>query len=153
VTATVRRAARSDRDALARLRRAWVEENAGAEVVDPGYEPAFAQWFEREHDQRVTWLALADDEPVGMLNVLVFTRMPRPGRLVSQWAYLANFFVLARHRGQGIGARLLATCVEHADTHDFVRVVLSPSERSVPLYRRAGFVAADDLMIRRSAAL
>jgi hypothetical protein len=28
-----------------------------------------------------------------------------------------------------------------------VRVVLSPSERSIPLYRRAGFRAADELLV------
>jgi len=78
--------------------------------------------------------------------------MPRPGRPTSRWGYLANFFVLAGHRGAGIGARLLATCVEYADAEGFVRIVLSPSERSRTLYRRAGFASADDLMVRHPAS-
>lgn len=149
----IRRVGTNDVGALAALRRAWVEEQAGGDVDDPGYEVAFAEWFDREHDQRVTWVALGGGDAIGMLNMLVFTRMPRPGRPVSQWGYLANFFVRAEHRGEGVGGRLLAACVEHADAHDYVRIVLSPSERSIPLYRRAGFSPADDLMIRRSAAL
>jgi GNAT superfamily N-acetyltransferase len=142
-----------DLHALAGLRRAWAEEQASAEVEAPGFEAGFeaefAAWFEREHDQRVTWLALSADRPVGMLNLLVFTRMPRPGRPTSRWGYLANFFVLAGHRGAGIGGRLLETCVEYADGEGFVRIVLSPSERSRTLYRRSGFASADDLMVRR----
>lgn len=149
---TIRLAGRDDVGILASLRREWVEENAGA-VDAPGFEAAFAEWFEREHDQRTTWLAYSGHDPVGMLNVLVFTRMPRPGRLVSRWAYLANFFVLAEHRNEGVGERLLTACVEYADAHDFVRIVLSPSERSIPLYARAGFTEATELMVRRSTAL
>jgi GNAT superfamily N-acetyltransferase len=146
----VRLASSADAVAIAALRRAWVEENEGGPVDDPAFEAEFDAWFAREQDQRVTWLALADGEPVGMLNILVFTRMPRPGRLRSRWAYLANFFVLADHRNAGVGEQMLKACLAYADEHDFVRVVLSPSERSVPLYVRCGFDPADDLLIRRS---
>lgn len=146
----VRLASPADARAIAALRRAWVEENEGGAVDDPGFEAEFDEWFDREHEQRVTWLALAAGEPVGMLNILVFTRMPRPGRVRSQWAYLANFFVLADHRNAGLGDRMLTACLEHADAHDFVRVVLSPSERSVPLYLRVGFTEATDLLVRRN---
>ena len=146
--AQIRRADAADLDALAALRRAWVEEQAGGEVDDPRYDEAFSAWFAREHEQRVTWLALVDDEPVGMLNVLVFTRMPRPGRPPSHWAYLANFFVRAAHRRSGVGSRLLAACTEYADARDFARIVLSPSEASRSLYQRCGFGPADSLLVR-----
>jgi hypothetical protein len=36
----------------------------------------------------------------------------------------------------------------HADEHGFARLVLSPSERSVPFYARAGFEPATSLMVR-----
>jgi GNAT superfamily N-acetyltransferase len=151
--AQIRRASAADLDALAALRRAWVEEQAGGPVDDSGFESEFAAWFAREHEQRVTWLATADgDRPVGMLNLLVFTRMPRPGRPLSRWGYLSNFFVRADQRSTGLGARLLATCVEYADQHDFVRIVLSPSERSRSLYLRAGFGVADSLLVRHHPA-
>jgi GNAT superfamily N-acetyltransferase len=146
--ATIRRATYADVEVLAGLRRAWVEEQQGAEVDDPGFEQAFADWFDREHDQRVTWLATAAHRPVGMLNMLVFTRMPKPGRPTSRWGYLANFFVLADHRGAGIGTRLLAECTQYADAHEFARIVLSPSERSRRLYERGGFGPADSLLVR-----
>ena len=144
----VRRCQPDDGPHLAALRRAWVEENAGGEVPDPGYDEAYEAWWQREYDLRVSWMAEIDGRPVGMLNLCVFSRMPAPGRLHSQWGYLANLFVLAEHRDAGIGARLLSACLDHAREQRFVQVVLSPSQRSVPFYRRAGFrPAADDLMV------
>jgi GNAT superfamily N-acetyltransferase len=144
----VRRCQQDDGPLLAALRRAWVEENAGAEVPDPTYAEAYEAWWQHEYGLRVSWVAEIDGRPVGMLNMCVFSRMPAPGRLHSQWGYLANLFVLAEHRNAGIGAQLLADCLAFARDQRFVRVVLSPSERSVPFYRRAGFrPAADDLML------
>jgi GNAT superfamily N-acetyltransferase len=144
----VRLATSADAGHIATLRRVWVEEQAGETIDDPAYDDAFADWFAREQHQRLTWLGYVDGTPVGMLNLLVFTRMPKPGRPVSRWGYLANFFLRAEHRDAGIGSRLLAACTEHADAEGFVRVVLSPSERSVPLYARAGFAPATSLMVR-----
>jgi GNAT superfamily N-acetyltransferase len=146
----IRVAAWEDRAAVAALRRAWTEENAGAPVEDDSYEQRFDEWLEREQHQRVTWLAFERDEPVGTLNLLVFTRMPRPGRDASRWGYLANCYVRPQHRNSGLGARLLATCTAYADERGFVRVVLSPSPRSVPFYARGGFEPATSLMVREA---
>ncbi|MCW2854635.1 MAG: acetyltransferase [Marmoricola sp.] len=144
----MRLAGDGDSALLAGLRAAWVEENSGGPVVDDGYAAAFDAWYEREREQRLTWLAFVDDACVGMLNLLVFARMPRPGMPDSCWGYLANFYVAAEHRGSGIGTTLLAACTGYADQAGFVRIVLSPSERSVPLYERSGFAAATSLMLR-----
>jgi len=146
----VRVATWEDRVAVAALRRAWTEENAGRAVGDDDFEQRFDAWLEREQDQRVTWLGLAGGEPVGMVNLLVFTRMPRPGQTQpSQWGYLANCYVRPEHRNGGLGARMLDALTSYADEQGFVRVVLSPSERSVPFYERGGFVPATSLMVRR----
>ncbi|MDQ6641032.1 MAG: GNAT family N-acetyltransferase [Actinomycetota bacterium] len=146
----VRLATPDDGATLARLRRAWVEENAGGPADDDRFEEHFAEWLGRERHQRLTWLGLVDDLPVGMLNLLVFTRMPRPGESApNQWGYLANFFVRETHRNTGVGARMLAACTAYADEQGFARVVLSPTERSVPFYARGGFEPATSLMLRR----
>jgi GNAT superfamily N-acetyltransferase len=75
--------------------------------------------------------------------------MPQPGRDVGSWGYLANAFVLAAHRDGGIGTLLLRALLGYADEHGFVRVVLSPSPRSIPFYRRLGFTADHDLLVRQ----
>lgn len=78
---------------------------------------------------------------------MVFDRMPRPGRRPGGWGYLGNAFVLATQRNQGIGRLLLDAALAFAADHRFARVVLSPSERSIPFYRRAGFRSADELLV------
>jgi GNAT superfamily N-acetyltransferase len=149
----VRVATDADVPALASLRRAWTEEVRGTAIDDDGFEDAFAAWWEQESAQRVTWVAAGDSGPgvVGMLNLAVFTRMPRPrdgAPWAERWGYLANVYVVPAHRGRGTGRLLLEAAVAHADREGFARLVLSPSERSVPFYTRAGFGPATSLMVR-----
>jgi GNAT superfamily N-acetyltransferase len=146
----IRRAADADLPAIARLRSAWTREQRGA-VDDPGFDDRLAQWFARESGRRLTWLAEDDGEPVGMMSMAVFERMPQPGRDPGRWGYLGNAFVLEACRNRGVGGRLLDALLAYADEHGFARVVLSPSARSVPFYERAGFRPADSLLLRTPA--
>jgi GNAT superfamily N-acetyltransferase len=142
----VRQAGAADLAAITRLRRASAQEQDG-EQADSGFEEAFASWFARETSHRIFWLVEVCGQPVGSMNLLVFDRMPRPGRPPSGWGYLGNAFVLAAYRNQGIGRQLLDVVLGYAAEHRFARVVLSPSERSIPFYRRAGFRAAEELLV------
>jgi GNAT superfamily N-acetyltransferase len=144
----VRIAGPADAPALAALRRAWTEEDSGP-AADAGFEARFLDWYERESARRVCWVAEVAGEPAGMMNLTVFERMPRPGRETGTWGYLGNAFVLAGYRSRGIGSLLLRALLGHADERGFVRVVLSPSDRSVPFYQRHGFGADSGLLIRR----
>ena len=144
--AVVRLAGDADLPALARLRRDMSGEQEG-DRGDPDFEARFAAWWARECTRRIIWLAEVGHDPVGTMNLAVFDRMPRPGRAPSRWGYLGNAFVLAAYRNQGIGGQLLATALGYAREHHFARVVLSPSESSIPFYRRAGFGPADALMV------
>lgn len=149
--ALIRRADASDLAAITLLRREWTREQEG-ERGDLGFEQRLAVWFDHESGRRVTWLAEVGDRPVGMMNLAVFERMPRPGRQPSRWGYLGNAFVLAAYRNRGIGARLIDAVLGYADANGFVRVVLSPSSASVPFYQRAGFAPASSLMLRTPPA-
>jgi GNAT superfamily N-acetyltransferase len=143
----IRIAGAADAPALAALRRAWTAEQHGP-VGDPEFEARFLDWYERESGHRVSWLAEVRGEMVGMVNLAVFERMPQPWREAGSWGYLANAFVLAAYRDQGIGSLLLGALLAHADFHGYERVVLRPSERAVPFYQRAGFTQATELMVR-----
>lgn len=136
-----------DEGLVAGLRRAWTEEQLEQPVDDPAYADRFAAWWAAEADRRLIWVAWVAGSPVGMLNVTVFERMPRPDRPPSRWGYLGNAFVLRGHRSSGIGALLLDAAVSYAREAGFVRLVLAPGERSVPFYQRAGFRPANDLML------
>ena len=143
----IRIAGPADAPALAGLRRAWTAEQYDL-ADDEGFETRFGDWYERESARRVTWLAEVSGEPAGMMNLAVFERMPRPGLDPGAWGYLGNAFVLAAYRDQGIGSRLLRALLSYADDHGYVRVVLSPSQRSVPFYQRFGFGAGSGLLVR-----
>jgi len=143
----IRQATDADLPAVAALRSEWTHDWDGA-ADDPGFAGRFAAWFERESPRRVTWLAEVGGRPVGMMNLAVFDRMPRPGQPPSSWGYLANAFVLAAYRNQGIGGKLLEALLGYADGNGFARVVLSPSQRAIPFYQRAGFAPADSLLLR-----
>ena len=146
--ALIRRAERADLAAIVRLRHEWTREEGIAELDDPDFEENLAAWFAREWPRRIMWLAEEGGHAVGMMNLAVYERMPRPGRALSRWGYLGNVFVLAAYRNRGIGSQLVSAALNYADQNGFARVVLSPTERSIPLYERAGFGPADALMLR-----
>jgi GNAT superfamily N-acetyltransferase len=50
-------------------------------------------------------------------------------------------------RHAGAGRALLDAAVTWARDHGLARLVLSPSERSVSFYRRAGFTHATNLLV------
>ena len=147
--ALIRQTEHADLAAIVQLRREWTQEEHG-DIADPDFDENLAAWFARESSRRIMWLAEEGGRPVGMMNLAIYDRLPRPGRARSRWGYLGNVFVLAAYRNRGIGSQLVSAALNYADENGFVRVVLSPTERSIPLYERAGFGPADALMLRTS---
>jgi GNAT superfamily N-acetyltransferase len=136
----VRVADAGDIGAIASLRSLW---SSGARE-DRDLERRVAAWLAVEGDRRTTWLAALGDSPVGMASVLEYRRMPRPGRPDSRWGYVSNMFVREDFRNRGIGSALMTTIITAADERCYARLVLSPSARALPFYRRAGFIVPDD---------
>ncbi|MFC7491893.1 MULTISPECIES: GNAT family N-acetyltransferase [unclassified Knoellia] len=135
----------SDLDDVIALRLAWKPAADEAEALTLADE--MRAWWESNGAGRRAWIARgADGIPVGMANAAVFERMPVPGRGSARWIYVANVFVLPEHRRQGVAADLMNAVVEWARAEGMVRVVLAPSEMSVPFYASLGFRPADDLM-------
>jgi GNAT superfamily N-acetyltransferase len=146
----IRVANSADGPSMAALRRRWTAEDHG-DVEDEGFEARFLDWYERQSARRISWLAEVSGEPVGMMNLVVFERMPRPGRDSGTWGYLANAFVLGPYRNQGVGRLLLDALLAYADARDYIRVVLRPSGRAIPFYLRAGFTADGGFLVRHIA--
>jgi GNAT superfamily N-acetyltransferase len=143
---TVRIAGPLDSGGIAALRRAWTEESLGRAATDPEFGERFAGWHAVESGRRVSVVAEWDGALVGMVHLAVFERMPAPERMASRWGYLANAYVRPEHRDGGIGAAMVDLLLRRARELGCVRVVLAPSERSVPFYERAGFGPATMLM-------
>jgi GNAT superfamily N-acetyltransferase len=136
----VRVADAADVGALATLRSL---SNAGP-ANDPDFEKRMAAWLAVEGDRRTTWLAALGDSPIGMASLFEYRRMPRPGQPDSRWGYVGNVFVRDDFRNRGIGSALLAAIITAADERRYARLVLSPSARARPFFRRAGFIVPDD---------
>ena len=131
-----------DCSALLALRREWFP------VADDGFEERFRNWWARERHHRYAVVAYSGDDPVGMANGQIFSRMPVPGRPSAQWLYGANVYVSDHYRREGIGRLLMSALIDFARERGMVRVVLAPSEMSIPLYESLGFRPARDLMRR-----
>jgi GNAT superfamily N-acetyltransferase len=142
---TCREVRDEDLPALARMRTDWTIAQGGH--ADEGFEAKFRAWWQREAGHRQAWVALdADEAAVGMTNLMVFERMPRPGRDSGRWVYVANVWVDEAHRSRGVGRLLMTTVLQWCRAEGMVRVVLNPSDMALPLYSSMGFRPADDLM-------
>ncbi|MBO0909348.1 MULTISPECIES: GNAT family N-acetyltransferase [Arthrobacter] len=133
---------------LARLRTVWTAE-AGLDVpVDPDFASAFGDWLAT--NPRTFFVAESPaGSLIGMLNLMVFERMPKPGKPLSGWVYLANVFVLPAHRNAGVGGALVAAAVDYSRRIGAARIVTSPSPASKSFYARQGFEPADELAVYR----
>ncbi|MBA2282672.1 MAG: GNAT family N-acetyltransferase [Acidimicrobiia bacterium] len=132
---------------LADLRRAWTEEDAGAVVDDPGYGGRFDAFWAAEALRRTHWIAELDGEGVGMASVVTMARMPQPGEPDSAWGYVHHLYVRPGCRDRGVGRALLDAVVAEARQRGFHQLLLNPRPRSLPFYRRSGFVSADHLLV------
>jgi GNAT superfamily N-acetyltransferase len=137
---SIRVANAADVDVLARLRRAWNEEDAGVAIDDDGFGAAFEDWWTAERSTRTFFVAEVDDRPVGMANIKRYQRMPFAGRPSGGWwGYVGNVFVLAEHRNAGIGQILMDELIRWAGTVGAEHLRLAPSPLSKPFYSRLGF--------------
>ena len=135
-----------DVDELVRLRLDWSRAQGLDATAD--FADRFRRWWAEQSGHRVAWLARPAEggSAVAMANVTVFERMPRPGTPDARWAYVGNVWVDVEHRRRGVGAALMAEVVRWCRAAGMQRIVLNPSELSLPLYRGLGFRPADDLM-------
>ena len=135
----IREATEADAAALAALRALFLtgHESDGAFADD------VAAWLGEEGERRTTWLAERDGAALGMASLFEYRRMPKPGLPGSRWGYVSNMFVRQEARDAGVGAALLDAVIAAADERGYARLVLSPAERAIPFYERAGFLVPD----------
>lgn len=136
-----------DRPALAALRATWAAEQEPEPQDGHGFEEIYGDWMDA--NPRKFFVAEVDGRLVGMLNLLVFERMPKPGKPPSCWVYLGNVYVLPDFRNAGIGAQLVQAAVEFSRGLNAGRMVLSPSPASRNFYARLGFQPAEELSVLR----
>lgn len=143
----VREECTDDRAALADLRATWAAEQEPGLPDDPDFEDPYSGWMDA--NPRRFFVAEEDGKLVGMLNLLNFERMPKPGKAPSRWVYLGNVYVLPGFRNAGIGSRLVHGGIGFSQGINAARMVPSPSPASRNFYARLGFQPAEELSILR----
>ncbi|MGH9881728.1 MAG: GNAT family N-acetyltransferase [Pyrinomonadaceae bacterium] len=100
----------------------------------------------RDHSAWRCWIAEHQGRLVGNVWVQLIEKVPNPASEPEYYIYLTNFYVSEECRGKGIGSMLLSAALAWGKTNDVHSAILSPTERSRPLYLRHGFSDAHDLM-------
>lgn len=147
----MRRAGAPDGDAVAALRRAWVQQRGRVRPgADPGFEHGFATWWRAELSHHAVWVAEVRTgegwDVVGSLDVAEVAAMPAPGRPGERWGYVGSLVALGA-APRGVPRKLLGAAVAHARERGLARLVLRPSPAGAAFYRAAGFSPAGDEIV------
>lgn len=138
-----------DAEAVARLRWEWARAAHPTLTAEPDHEfvAAVREWM--DDATRAVWVATAD-QPVGMVCLTEYTRMPSPSQSAGgRWGYLGHLYVRPEARGDGVGEALVRALLAESVRRGHAKVVLSPTAASIPVYTRCGFTADNDLMFWR----
>ncbi|KIZ15794.1 GNAT family N-acetyltransferase [Streptomyces natalensis] len=148
----VRQACAADAPVLARLRWAFKQEDHEGEVSTPVRSVQQAEQWIRERLDSGRWLAWVmekGEEICGHVFLHLVERVPDPYEDNTPVGYVTNFYVVPPQRNRGFGSQLLEALRLHARSRGMDVLIVWPSDRSVPLYRRAGFEPSDQLLEAR----
>ena len=140
----VRRGTPSDAAALATLRLRAMD----SPVPDPDdFVALFVDWVNAHASSHLPFVAVADDELIGMAWLLVADRVPSPDNRHRRCGDIQSVFVLPAHRSRGIGTALLDAVLTEAKALDLEHITVHANTRALPLYHRATFTP-DPLWLR-----
>lgn len=148
----VRQAQAADASELARLRWAFKQEDHEGGSPAPARSVTHAeQWIRERLDggRWLAWVAERDTEICGHVFLCPVERVPDPYEDNTPVGYVTNFYVIPECRNQGFGGALLQALRQHAQELGMEVLIVWPSERSVPAYRRQGFRPSPDLLEAR----
>lgn len=133
---------------VAELRWQWAQESVADNALSLHPSTEFVSQVASWMRSRTVWVARNKGLVTGMVCLTQHERMPSPSpQAAANWGYLGHLYVLPAARGQGIGRALVHMVLDEAVRRDYAKVVLTPSDLSVPLYRRCGFTNARTMMV------
>jgi GNAT superfamily N-acetyltransferase len=150
----VRQAHAADAPVLVRLRWAFKREDYEEEQEPsaPARPVAEAEEWLRERlggGRWLAWVVESGGETCGHVFLQLVERMPEPYEDNTPIGYVTNFYVVPSRRGRGFGTAMLEALREYARSRGIEVLIVWPSERSAPLYRRAGFGPSAELLEAR----
>ena len=144
--ATARSGEPSDADELARLRWIWraVERN---EAGDPDrFREDFAIWISEHERTHIPYLVEVGGRAVGMAWLAIIERIPGPEIWKRLSGHIQSVYVTDENRDKGLGTLLIEELIEGARRERLDYLLVHPSPRSFPFYRRLGFTGEGSLL-------
>jgi ribosomal protein S18 acetylase RimI-like enzyme len=137
----IRPATVDDAAALARLRwRFKVEDDGGIHRDEQVFLADCERWLrDRLTGSWLVWVADVDGAICGHVFLNHVEKVPEPSAGADELGYVTNFYVVPQWRNRGVGRALLDEMLVHAHGRNLDTLIVWPSERSAPLYVRAGF--------------
>jgi GNAT superfamily N-acetyltransferase len=149
----IRQASAVDVSGIAQLRWEMKQEELGGEFEPDRDLATFTRecglWLNRnmfEDPVWVAWIAVVNGVIVGNVFLRQIEKVPSPFESSTEIGYVTTFYVKKEFRGRGIGRSLLEEVVSFARKSLMDTLIVWPSERSVPLYRRCGFNLPEELL-------
>ena len=148
----IREATAADAPALARLRYEFRAPLGEVTEDETAFVARCAAWMAARlasGDAWRAWVAASSDGAiVGTIWVGLIEKMPNPTPEPEEHAYVTNVYVRPTVRGAGTGSALLRAALAWCEGRGVHAVVLWPTARSAPLYRRHGFATPEALLER-----
>ncbi len=110
------------------------------------FETEFRTWWTRRQEDHTAYIAVADSRAVGMAWLAIFDRIPQPRQLHRLAGNVQSVFVLEDCRNRGVGSALVEAVIAEAGERGLGYLIVHPSERAFPLYRRFGFAATGEIL-------
>jgi GNAT superfamily N-acetyltransferase len=141
----ISRAGDGDLSDLVGLRYRWRVEEAGERGRSlEEFEVAFRAWLEAHRASHLAFVARDEEErALGCAWLCLVDRVPGPETFLRRGGMVQSVYVEPEHRNRGVGQQLVAALIAEARTMSLGYLVVHPSTRSFPFYRRLGFQDAD----------
>lgn len=139
----IRKSTTAELSALAELR--WALCSDDEETEPPVDKARFTEQFlKREEELETTgnlinYVAEKDAELIGVASLILVSKIPSPCEINGYWGYVTNVYVRPAYRNNGVGEQLLRFVKDQAIVDKCELLVVWPSDRSYPFYKRAGF--------------
>lgn len=153
----IRLAMSDDCRALAEMRYRFRAETESVTETKSRFVRRCTSWMRKHFCARSSpwrcWVLDDGKRLLGHICLQLFEKIPNPVEDEPELhAYVTNFYVVPKVRGQGLGKRLLNKALSWCRSRGTDAVILWASPRSKSLYRRSGFVAPSDIFELRDDA-
>jgi len=115
-------------------------------MSDAEFVDAFARWVADHAASHQPFIAVDADQPVGIAFLALVERVPGPARWTRLSGIVQSVYVIPERRDEGIGGRLMHTVISHARAQSLEWLIVHPSRRAVPFYRRLGFTGTTRML-------